>query len=290
MKLIKFTFLSCALISSCSVYPSQKNDCTRLEYRALREEMCAPSLAVLNGNSANSSSSSTMPTNLTPAMNTTTQALLNNMAASSSSSSASGVAIEAYSGVSPKAQKHVDKLEVQEIPLVSQKYAQEELERATIAFQAQAQKSESEFVKEMHVRECAKLDFWVSHHHALQQLASSKLQGASQETLKPLHDKIGMIETLNAKNNEDCQILLNQAHKDKSKLRRAFSFIYDKNNLYRAQALVAHTNHQKALQKNKELQDQIVQLLAHNQSLQAAVQQEPGAQQIEGMPNQPGGI
>lgn len=240
------------------------------EYNNTRKEMTVNAIEALNRIPTSNCSSAAVSSYYAeaskdkstpkPSMSADASALLNSMAASSSSSSANPAILKVHSGVSPKAKVNVDEFEVQEMPLVSPECAQQELKNATINLQSHAKRSHNDLLRAMHRHECAKMELWVSHHNAQQLLESSKQQGASQEILKALQDKVQELETLNNNNNRDYQLLFNQARADQSKLWRAFSFTYDHSILYRAQALLAHSNYQKVLQDNKKLRSQIKQL------------------------------
>ncbi|MDR3550454.1 MAG: hypothetical protein P4L31_03505 [Candidatus Babeliales bacterium] len=175
-----------------------------------------------------------------------------------------------------------DEFEIPEIHLVPIKDAQADLEGAKKRFAIFFAKESphKELLKKIHQTSCESSKHWANWCNAEHYLESRRQQGEPQATLDALHNQAQVVKTLLTQSGQEYVRLCQQARGNVDQVWSLLCYTQRQRNCYRAQAQKLRSEKEEWLKEKQRMQ-------AENQSLKAALQdQQPGAQQIEGVPHQ----
>jgi len=173
-------------------------------------------------------------------------------------------------------------LEIHEIPLVSKKNALQ-IFNTTQKHRQLLRYHEKELIKKAHLAERNTNILWANMENARDHIEEREKQGAAQEEIATLKQQYDILRGLFYEAYKESREPLNQVCRKCST-----SLLLTQRNVYWYQAVLLRSEKEELIQKQSAMQLKI------NQLESVLAQQEPGSQQIEGMPNSlplaPGGV
>jgi len=177
---------------------------------------------------------------------------------------------------------HDEVLEFDEIPLVPKKYVLPCLKETQI-YRRLSEYNEKELVKKAHFVERNTNCIWANLKNGKHYIEERKRQQATQEEIAELEQQINISRNLFYESDKEFYRSL-----DKMCRKCSTKLLINQRNMYWYQAVLLRSEKEELIQKQSAMQLKI------NQLESALAQQEPGSQQIEGMPNSlplaPGGV